>query len=110
MRKQELVDDVWVKIHMESDKRAKLRLSKSQTATAVDAVFTALADALTNGQAIAIPGFGKFQIKQHAADSQVFSPWKKGKITRRPDRLRTVKFKPSSALVKQVNQPASSSA
>lgn len=104
MRKQDLVDDIWVKIRMGNGKQTRLPATKSQTTKLVAAVFNTVAEALAHGESVSLPGFGKFQIKQYPKGSEVFSPWKKTKVPRRPDRLRTVKFRPFGALVRQLNQ------
>ncbi len=46
---------------------ARSSLSRADAATAVDAVVSAIADALQRGEAVSIPGFGKFTTRHRAA-------------------------------------------
>ena len=43
---------------------ARSTLSRADAATAVDAVVSAIADALASGEEVAIAGFGKFTVRQ----------------------------------------------
>lgn len=44
-------------------------LSKSDAASAVDAVLTAISDALVAGDSVTLPGFGTFEVRSRAARS-----------------------------------------
>ena len=46
---------------------AQASLSKAQADSAVDAVFSAIGDALAIGESVLIPGFGTFTTKTRAA-------------------------------------------
>ena len=46
---------------------ARSTLSRADAATAVDAVVSAIADALASGEEVAIAGFGKFTVRQRPA-------------------------------------------
>ena len=46
---------------------ARSSLSRADAATAVDAVVSAIADALARGEAVSIAGFGKFDTRRRAA-------------------------------------------
>ena len=41
-------------------------LSKAESASAVSAMFSAIADALAKGETVAIAGFGTFSTRSHA--------------------------------------------
>ena len=106
MKKQDFVLSVWVMIRMEDASRKKLTLTKGQTTEVVDAVFATMAEVLERGEAIAMPCFGKFSVKQFPKGSMVYVPLTRKKIPRRPDRMRNVRFKPSKVLVNRVNRRA----
>jgi DNA-binding protein HU-beta len=44
-------------------------LSKSDAASAVDAVLSAISDALVAGDSVTLPGFGTFEVRSRAARS-----------------------------------------
>ena len=46
---------------------ARSNLSRADAATAVDAVVSAIADALASGEEVAIAGFGKFTVRHRPA-------------------------------------------
>ena len=46
---------------------AQASLSKAQAESAVDAVFSAIGEALASGESVVIPGFGTFTTKTRAA-------------------------------------------
>lgn len=108
MNHRDFVERVWVTIRMEKGVRrihtaTKLPVSKQQTAELVKTIFTELAAVLESGQEITIPGFGKFSIKRHADGSLIYDPRQKVKVPRRPDRMKSIRFKPSSVLLTTVN-------
>ena len=90
MNKRELTDSV----------AEATDLSKSDAASAVDAVLDAIASALVAGDSVTLPGFGTFEVRSRAARSG-----------RNPQTGETMEiaaskapaFKPGSALKKSVN-------
>jgi len=56
MTKTELVDQV----------AARTNLTKKDAASAVDAVFASITDALTKGDKVQLVGFGSFEVKQRS--------------------------------------------
>jgi nucleoid DNA-binding protein len=90
MNKQQLVESV-------ADKAG---LSKSEAEKALDAVVTSITGALSDGDKVAIPGFGTFEARQRAA-----------RTGRNPQTGESMEiaastaagFKPASALKKALN-------
>ena len=70
MNKSELVAEV----------ATKAEVSKKDATAAVDAVFQAITDALTNGDKVQLVGFGTFEVKDRAA-RQGLNPRTKEPIT-----------------------------
>lgn len=108
MHHRDFVDRVWVKIRMEKGVRrihtaTRLPVSKQQTSELIKSIFETLSETLESGQIVLIPGFGKFSLKQYPKGSLVTHPKTREKVPRRPDRMRTVRFKPSSVLLNTVN-------
>ena len=50
-----------------SDVMERLDLGKAEAASAVNAVFDAITDALKKGEQVSVPGFGIFERKERAA-------------------------------------------
>ena len=48
-----------------ADVAVKARLTKKDAATAVDAVFESILNALANGEEVKIAGFGSFDVRVH---------------------------------------------
>ena len=55
------------KSDLSSHVASEVSLSKAQASAAVDAVFSAISDALTRDESVAIPGFGTFAKKIRGA-------------------------------------------
>lgn len=111
MNLPDFVDRTWVKIRMEKGVRrihtaTKLPVSKDQTGELIKSVFEVVAEILEEGQTVHIPGFGKFTPKQQAPGSEIYDPRKKVKVPRRPDRMRSVRFKASKVLLDHINPTA----
>lgn len=76
-------------------------LAKSDAAAAVDAVLAGIADALTSGDSVTLPGFGTFEVRSRAARS--------GRNPQTGESMeiaasKAPAFKPASALKKSVNE------
>lgn len=108
MRHRDFVERVWVKIRMEKGVRrihtvTKLPVSKEQTRHLVRAMFETLTEILENGHTVLIPGFGKFIVKRYPDGSLILHPKTRERIPRRPERMKSVRFKPSTSLLDNVN-------
>lgn len=108
MRHRDFVERVWVKIRMEKGVRrihtvTKLPVSKEQTSHLVRAIFEALTETLESGQNVMIPGFGKFTLKRYPDGSLVLHPKTRERVPRRAERMKSVRFKPSTSLLDNVN-------
>jgi nucleoid DNA-binding protein len=73
--------------------------TKKHASEAVDLVFSAIAEVLSSGDEIAIPGFGKFSVAQRAARTGV-NPQTKQKI--RIEATKVPKFSAAKALKEAV--------
>ena len=75
-------------------------LTKKDSAAAVDAVFTAITTALTQGDGLSLTGFGSFAVSERAA-REAKNPRTGEKIA--VPASKAVKFKPGKALKDAVN-------
>lgn len=108
MHKKDLLDSVWVKIRMgkqitDVDTGCKIAVSKQQVGTLVDAVIESIVQGLECGDTVAIPGLGIFTTKQYPEGSLVRDVRTGEMRPRRADRMRAIRFKPSSTLKERVN-------
>ncbi len=104
MTKQELVEKFWGTYRMlEGPRSRRAPISRTQAGAIVDTVLDTVRETLEGGEDIVIPRFGKFFVKQHPEGSMVMDIKSKAKIPRPPDRMKTVRFKPSRQLVERVN-------
>lgn len=108
MRHRDFVDRFWVKIRMEKGVRhihtaTKLPVSKEQASHLIRATFETLAEVLESGQDVFIPGFGKFTVKRFPDGSMILNPKTKERVPRRPNRMKTIRFKSSASLLDTVN-------
>ena len=78
----------------------KARLSKKDSAVAVDAVFTAITAALAQGDGLSLTGFGSFAVSERAA-REAKNPRTGEKIA--VPASKAVKFKSGKALKDAVN-------
>lgn len=83
--------------------RSKLLITKTQAALLMKSIFTTIAEALERGEPVSIARFGKFFVRKLPAGTKIVHPRTKEIVHRRPDRLRTVRFRPSRALLDRVN-------
>ncbi len=79
---------------------SEARLTKSDAANAIDAVFTAIAKALVAGEKVSVSGFGTFEVKVKPARTGI-NPATKEKIAI-PER-KAVAFKVAKNLKESVN-------
>lgn len=104
MTKQELAEEFWSAYRMLAGPRSRRApISRTQARAIVDTVLGTVSEVLESGEAIVIPRFGKFFVKHHPEGSMVMDIRTKMKIPRPPDRMKTVRFKPSRQLVERVN-------
>ena len=107
MTKQEFVEKFWSTYRMlEGPRSRRAPISRTQARAIVDTVLDTVRETLEGGEAIIIPRFGKFSVKKHPEGSMVMNLQTKGKVARPPDKMRTVRFKPSRQLVERVNAAA----
>lgn len=109
MTKKELVENVWVTVRMEKGIREsrthrKLPITRTQTRVIVDTVLSNIGEALERGEEITLPRFGRFYVKVHPEGSMVMDISTGKKVPRSPDRMRTLRFKPSHTIVERINQ------
>jgi DNA-binding protein HU-beta len=76
------------------------KLTKKDSAAAIDAVFTAITSALAQGDGLSLTGFGSFAVAERAA--------KEGRNPKTGEKMaiaasKAVKFKPGKALKDSVN-------
>ncbi|WP_370956816.1 HU family DNA-binding protein [Bacillus subtilis] len=79
----------------------KLGVTKKEATPKVDAVFEVLAETLSKGESIKIPGVGTFEVRERAA--------RKGRNIQTGEEIeipasKAVKFKPAKALKDSVKQ------
>jgi DNA-binding protein HU-beta len=91
MNKRDVVDAV----------AAATDMTRAQAAGVVEATFAALADGLCHSQKISVSGFGSFAPEQRRA-RRALHPRTKQPL--QIPALRTVKFKPASALIARMNE------
>ena len=110
MTKQEFVEKFWSTYRMlEGPRSRRAPISRTQARAIVDTMLDTVSDTLERGGEIVIPRFGKFSVKQHPEGSMMMDLNTKTRIHRPPDRMRTVRFKPSRQLVERVNADVSAS-
>lgn len=106
MNKKDLVESFWVAFRMgsRSDTSRRLPITRTQAGVIVDTtVLTTISEALESGQEVRIPRFGGFTIKRYPEGAMVVDMKSGQKIPRPPNRMKTVRFKPSRQLVERVN-------
>lgn len=107
MNKKDLVEDFWVRVRMNgrsAKSRRRPHISRPQADAILNAVFQTIGEALERGEEVPIPRFGKFSIKKFEDGATVINPLTRERVARRPDQMRTIRFKPSQVMVRRVNQ------